>query len=40
MLSTGLEIPRWEQKNNIGKSDIGELSSSSDIDLYVLFFMF
>lgn len=40
MLSTGLEITTWEQKNSIGKSDIGELSCSSDIDLYVLLFMF
>lgn len=40
MLSTGPEIPRWEQKSNTGKSDVDELSSSSDIDLYVLFFTF
>lgn len=41
MLSPGLEIPRWEEReDNIEKSDICELSPSSYFDLYVVFFMF
>lgn len=41
MLSPGLKIPKWEEReNNIKKSDVCELSLSSYFDLCVFFFMF
>lgn len=41
VLSPGLKIPKWEEReNNVKKSDIRELSLRLYFDLYVVFFMF